>query len=66
MFHHQISYVVVAQSSRRSPARLEVVSSKPVEGEFFFLFLASLFSLYIIRFFLASQAVLQFKLVQAS
>ena len=38
MFPHQISYVVVAQSSRRSPARIEVVSSNPVEVEFFFLF----------------------------
>ena len=36
MFHYQITYVVVAQSSRRSPARLEVVSSNPVEVDFFF------------------------------
>ena len=35
MFPPRISYVVVAQSSRRSPAMLEVVSSNPVEVEFF-------------------------------
>ena len=34
-FTSKSSFVVVAQSSRRSPARLEVVSSNPVGVEFF-------------------------------
>ena len=46
MFHLHISYVVVAQSSRRSPARLEVVSSNPVGVEIFFSFSFSYINVY--------------------
>ena len=46
MFHFHIAYDVVAQSGRRSPARLEVVSSNPVDVEFFFSFSFSYINVY--------------------